>query len=255
MSISTAIRIAAVLLSLLALADMPYAFYQFLRILVTAAAIREIYSAWSLSENWRTFWTVVFGCVAVIFNPFIPLEMERESWVWFNVLTGCLFAFVFWKDIDPPVRKETRLINGQSVVIHHLSKAESKRRDDERNNRVFATSLSYYTELNGTLPNIKKGLEDFGHLERAINNKLKGIDIDEEAARLSFSLFAGRISATLFLLEPVSPNLNLARNTLIYKDQPIENLYRIAALWAEEITDALDMRLSELRESLSKKEI
>lgn len=83
---------------LLALFELPDDYYKVLRFVVVAAAILEIFviQKGSLSQNGKTGWTLAFSAVAIIFNPVLPLEMERESWVWFDVLaTGVFFGFGF----------------------------------------------------------------------------------------------------------------------------------------------------------------
>jgi hypothetical protein len=82
MSIFQAVRIVAAAMLLLALFELPGEYYKALRFVVVAAAIMEIYQIQKspLSQGKNTAWTLAIAGVAIIFNPLLPLEMERESW-------------------------------------------------------------------------------------------------------------------------------------------------------------------------------
>lgn len=73
----TIARVIAAALLLLALADLPYGFYTLLRIIVCAVGAYGAYLAYSLE---RPVWTWTLGAIAVLFNPIIPIYLERETW-------------------------------------------------------------------------------------------------------------------------------------------------------------------------------
>lgn len=75
----------ASIMSLLALARWPYAYYQFLRWLVCAAALVAVFS---LPGRWRIAGVLILVPLAIIFNPLVPFRMERESWAVFNILAA-----------------------------------------------------------------------------------------------------------------------------------------------------------------------
>jgi hypothetical protein len=79
---------------LLALLDMPSEYYKVLRFVVVAACIASIlqFKSLDIAEKKRNALYVVFGLLAIIFNPFVPLEMERGEWLWFNI-AGVLILF------------------------------------------------------------------------------------------------------------------------------------------------------------------
>lgn len=95
MSIWKAARIAAAAMLFLALFEMPDEYYKALRFVVTAAAIMEIYQLQkgNFSQGKKTAWTLAFAAVAIVFNPLMPLEMEREAWAVFDVVGAGIFAF------------------------------------------------------------------------------------------------------------------------------------------------------------------
>ena len=60
-----------------ALGSWPYSYYQLLRWVVCGVGA---YSAYTAYESGRTGWTVVFGIIAVLFNPIVSFYMQRETW-------------------------------------------------------------------------------------------------------------------------------------------------------------------------------
>jgi hypothetical protein len=80
--------IAAVML-LLALAPWPYGYYQLLRFVVCGAAGYVAF----MTYNWKKIWAMwLFGFIAILFNPFIPIHLSREVWQPIDVICGIIFA-------------------------------------------------------------------------------------------------------------------------------------------------------------------
>jgi hypothetical protein len=80
-------------MSLLALADLPYGYYQLLRIVVTGAAAWIAYSCYGRSN---LVGVAAFAAIAIIFNPIAKIHMERELHAIFNVLTAIILIFGLW---------------------------------------------------------------------------------------------------------------------------------------------------------------
>lgn len=80
-------------MSLLALADLPYGYYQLLRIVVTASAAWISYSFYNRQS---TVAAIAFGAIAVIFNPIAVIHMERELHAVFNVVTAAIMMVGLW---------------------------------------------------------------------------------------------------------------------------------------------------------------
>ena len=79
--------IAATML-LLALAPWPYGYYQLLRFVVCGVGVYVAYTAY----NWQKTWAVwVFGFIALLFNPLIPIHLSRELWQPIDVICAILF--------------------------------------------------------------------------------------------------------------------------------------------------------------------
>ena len=79
---------AAMLLG--ALAQWPYGYYQLLRWIVCGAAIFVAVSAYGWQKLWATW---LFGFVAALFNPLVPVHLSRDAWQPIDVVCAILFIF------------------------------------------------------------------------------------------------------------------------------------------------------------------
>jgi len=86
--------ISVVLLLLAILAIWPYGYYVFLRWLVTASALFLIWVAYNLK---KTFWLFLMGIVAILFNPIIPVHLDKETWVIIDFIVAILFLISIFK--------------------------------------------------------------------------------------------------------------------------------------------------------------
>ncbi len=77
----------------------PYSFYVFLRIAVCLCAI---YSAARAKETGRIAWTWIMASIAIVFNPVLPLHMQRANWRVFNLVGAGIFAV--WMILVSPRR-------------------------------------------------------------------------------------------------------------------------------------------------------
>lgn len=80
--------VAAVML-LLAMATLPYGYYQILRWVVCAASAYIAYTAYACGKVWATW---VFGFVAILFNPILPIHLTKEIWRPINFICAVLYA-------------------------------------------------------------------------------------------------------------------------------------------------------------------
>ena len=76
---------------LLGLADMPIGYYTFMRIVVFLAS--AFFALVSYKERDKIdFWTVVFGLVAILFNPIIPVYLhDKDASAVFDVIGAITF--------------------------------------------------------------------------------------------------------------------------------------------------------------------
>jgi hypothetical protein len=80
---------------LLALFPLPYGYYTLLRIVIFGVAVWTALIAYDIKKMWAVW---LFGFVAVLFNPFIPIRLDRNIWAVIDVATALLFlCTVFYK--------------------------------------------------------------------------------------------------------------------------------------------------------------
>lgn len=78
---------------------LPYGYFQILRWVVCGVCSYRAYFAYAQEKN---IWMWVLGCSAVLFNPLIPIHLDREVWVIIDVLmAACLIASLKIKKAEP----------------------------------------------------------------------------------------------------------------------------------------------------------
>ncbi len=87
-------KIIAILFLFGALADNPYSYYQFLRWIVLGVGS---YSAYLAYNSGRKIWMVIFGGIALLFNPIIPFYLSRNTWQMIDVVVAILFIIALFK--------------------------------------------------------------------------------------------------------------------------------------------------------------
>jgi hypothetical protein len=85
------IWIAPVVFLLGALGDLPYGYYQFMRFIVCGCAIACAFFALQSADKVGTA-VVAFGCVALLFNPVLPIHLKRDVWAVLDLATAAAFA-------------------------------------------------------------------------------------------------------------------------------------------------------------------
>ena len=63
----------------------PYGFFTLLRFVVFAISV---YVAWMSYETKKEKWVWIFGFLAVLFNPFIVIHLNREAWSVIDFIVG-----------------------------------------------------------------------------------------------------------------------------------------------------------------------
>lgn len=70
----------------LALFDVwPYGFFTLLRFVVFASSA---YVAWTAYKAQKEKWVWLFGFLAVLFNPFIIIHLNRKLWIIIDLIVG-----------------------------------------------------------------------------------------------------------------------------------------------------------------------
>lgn len=80
-------------LLLIAVAPLPYGYYTFLRIAVTLCACTIGWMAYKERDQ-ISAWVVIFGLVAILFNPLIPVYLTRDVWLVLDI--GVAAIFLTW---------------------------------------------------------------------------------------------------------------------------------------------------------------
>jgi hypothetical protein len=87
------IKISLALLFFLCLADMPYGFYQFVRFV---ALIGFGILAYKANEQNKNTEMIIYGGLALLFQPFFKIALGREVWNIMDVIVGIgLIASLF----------------------------------------------------------------------------------------------------------------------------------------------------------------
>jgi len=85
--------VIAALALLGALAPWPYGYYQLLRFVVCPVSAYVAY----LAYNWHKLWaTWLFGFIAILFNPLIPIHLSRELWQPIDFVCAILFVVIIF---------------------------------------------------------------------------------------------------------------------------------------------------------------
>jgi len=93
------IKIILAILLFLCLADMPYGFYQFVRLLALAGFAALAFMA--NKEGWQTE-MIVYIVLAILFQPVLKIALGRELWNMLDVIVGVgLLGAVFMKKQNP----------------------------------------------------------------------------------------------------------------------------------------------------------
>ena len=79
---------SGVLLLLGILNGWPYGYYTILRWVVCGTAI---FNAIGFSKSKLTGWVLVFGALAFLFNPLLPVYLNKSSWVGIDLISAILF--------------------------------------------------------------------------------------------------------------------------------------------------------------------
>ena len=80
---------ASAFLLVAAFSHWPYFLYVLLRVTICAIALYLAHSAFVAK---RKLWVWVFGAVAMLFNPIIPMRMHRSDWSHINLIAALIFV-------------------------------------------------------------------------------------------------------------------------------------------------------------------
>ena len=81
------VKVIAVVMLFGALGRHPYAYYTLLRWVVCGVAA---YAAFRTLETGKTGWVWILGFVALLFNPVLPVHLNREIWIFVDVAVAVM---------------------------------------------------------------------------------------------------------------------------------------------------------------------
>lgn len=94
------IKILLAILFFLCLADMPYGFYQFVRF---AGLVGFAFLAYQAQEQDKQTEMIIYGVLALLFQPFFKIALGRELWNIVDVVVGIgLLISIFMKPNESP---------------------------------------------------------------------------------------------------------------------------------------------------------
>jgi len=71
-----------------------YGYYVLLRWVVTISAV---FLLWLAYESKKTFWLFLMGIIAILFNPIIPVHLDKEIWVVIDIIVAIIFLVSIYK--------------------------------------------------------------------------------------------------------------------------------------------------------------
>lgn len=72
----------------------PYGYYILLRWVVALSAVFLVWIAYCLK---KIFWLFLMGIVAILFNPIIPVHLDKGTWVIIDFIVAILFLVSIFK--------------------------------------------------------------------------------------------------------------------------------------------------------------
>jgi hypothetical protein len=83
--------ILAILFLFIGILDMPYGYYEFLRIAIT---VISIYFVFIFYKKDKTLLMWIFILIAVLFNPLFVIHLNKELWKYIDIGSALLFSYI-----------------------------------------------------------------------------------------------------------------------------------------------------------------
>ena len=98
--LTNVIKVILTILFFLCLVDMPYGYYQFVRF---AGLVGFAILAYQAHEQGRQTEMIIYGGLALLFQPFLKIALGRQMWNVVDVVVGIgLLISIFIKHKDNP---------------------------------------------------------------------------------------------------------------------------------------------------------
>lgn len=83
-------------LLLLAIADLPYGYYTFLRVTVFVVSIFCVFEYYEKKD----IFVIIFSLVAILFNPIFPVHLDKATWTPIDIITSLIFIISIFVKAD-----------------------------------------------------------------------------------------------------------------------------------------------------------
>ena len=116
---NTLIIIVSIVILLLAiLMKLPYGYYTILRFVLCGTSI---YLAFNAQEFNKKQWVWVMGIIALLFNPIIPVKLDKATWTIIDIVTIVIFTIYFLISREVNIKINKRLYKKIFIVIGLVS--------------------------------------------------------------------------------------------------------------------------------------
>jgi hypothetical protein len=90
------VSIVAIVMLLLAIPSgiWPYGYYQILRWMVAGAALFVLWIAYELKKE---SWLWIMGVIVILFNPIVPVSLDKGTWVVIDFIVAMIFLISIFK--------------------------------------------------------------------------------------------------------------------------------------------------------------
>jgi hypothetical protein len=82
----------AMAMLLVAILNLPYGYYTLLRLVICGISASFVYFAWYA----KRFLSILAGITALLFNPLIPIYLEKETWILIDIIVT-VFFLIYWR--------------------------------------------------------------------------------------------------------------------------------------------------------------
>ncbi len=100
-NLATIIKVVLAGLFFLCLLDMPYGFYQFVRF---AGLVGFAILAYQAYKKGKQVEMIIYGGLAILFQPFLKIALGREIWNIVDVIVGIGLLLSIWISPNKPKR-------------------------------------------------------------------------------------------------------------------------------------------------------
>lgn len=86
----------------ISIADLPYGFYTFMRIVVPLLSVIYLYFAYMDKEEFNLM-LIPNIIITILWNPILPVYMDKGTWVLIDIIAGvveiivAIYAYRLWK--------------------------------------------------------------------------------------------------------------------------------------------------------------